>query len=46
MWRLVLTEQRRNEFIKITDLIFGIRKTGAGFRKNITVFPVGKVSYI
>ena len=46
MWRLSLTDQRRNEFIKITDLIFGIGKTGPGFRKNIPIFPVGKVSVI
>jgi len=43
---LVLTDQRRNEFIKVTDLIFGIRKPGAGFRKDIPVFPVGKVCVI
>ena len=46
MWRLVLTDQRRNECIKVTDLIFGIRKSGAGFRKDIPVFPVGKACVI
>ena len=46
MRRLLLTDQRRNEFIKTADLIFGIRKAGAGFRKNIPVFPVCKVSVV
>jgi len=46
MRRLLLTDQRRNEFIKTADLIFGVGKTGAGFRKDIAVFPVGKVSVI